>query len=173
MSNNNRGNSDPKIWGPLLWGILYSIAQYGERMNSITLNNFITIIPHILPCTKCQTNCCKIYEQYNMSRTDNMHFREWVWRLKTETDREVGKQNIPLDDFINKLNSDAEFTNIQLTMKFIDILKNTIPSCKCSNQAKKNHIHVFAYNLLELSKNIPYLQTLQNQSDLIYSGLKN
>jgi hypothetical protein len=173
MSDNNRGNSDPKIWGPLMWGILYSIAQHSDKFNSVILNNLIAILPSILPCTKCQNSCRKIYEQFKMSRTDSAHFRQWVWRLRTEVDRELGKQFMSFDEFANTLNSNAEFTNVDLILQFIGILKNTIPSCKCSNQAKKNHIQIFVYNLLELSKNIEYIETLQNHSDYIYSGLKN
>lgn len=155
-------NINPKKWGPKFWGLLHVIAQYSDHIpqsyNQI-LKSLILTIPYILPCTDCSNHCRNIYSKLRLGETVSVKtFKNWVWILKSEVNRNTNSPNISYEDYKFKLQSipAKEFISTSELISLLVMISHNYPYR--NDTFKKNQVYLFISNLSQLASFIPQLK---------------
>ena len=99
---------DPKIWGPLYWFFLHTIAMsYPIHPNAVTKKkyyDFVQNIPLFIPVESMAGEFSKLLDQYPVQPyLDNKEsFIRWMWFIHNKINKKLEKPQISLNDFYVK-----------------------------------------------------------------------
>lgn len=160
-------NVNPDKWGPIFWSLLHTIAQYSniipESHNAI-LQEFVTSIPYVLPCSQCSKHCHEIYNNHDMIGYASLYnFPIWVHTLRTEVNKYTKTSNISYEKYSDRLrNTDIFITKHKIINLFVFISQNYPYSDSEEDEYRKLQIFNFVNSLMELIVYIPHLKSLNN-----------
>ena len=125
-------NNDPKIWGPIYWNTLYFVISTYPQNPSIddkkNMYNFFMNFKNILPCESCRENFedhLKYFPLDNNVLISNYHLTQWFINIQNQINKKIGKQEITIVDFNNKiklLKSENNKNKSIFTSKFYNIV---------------------------------------------------
>lgn len=155
-------NINPSIWGPLFWKLLDTLAKYKDMIPKSAedeLKHFVSHIPNTLPCNECRKHCVQTYLQQNMEKNISLStLREWVWTLRTETNKNTNKTNTTYTEYLLKLGQPGYSINEIEILELLSMITNSYPH---DEPKRKHSIYKFIIHLIKLISWIPHLNTLK------------
>lgn len=94
---------NPVLWGPAVWQMLFACAWHCPQANADELRDLLLrLVPLLLPCRKCRHHYAQHRAVVNRRahgepKTPEHAFR-WLWYLKDEVNRTLGRRSVSLDD---------------------------------------------------------------------------
>lgn len=163
---NNPVNVNPIKWGPLFWMLLHTIAKFAKLIPSKrndSLNVLVSTIPYILPCNECGRHCKEIYDKNKYSKVSISTFSIWVWKLRTEVNKNTRSHNISYEEYISRLHKRNYHISKEEYIELLGYISMNYPYDEShdSNKKRKN-VYLFIKSFMELVVYIYPLQTLSN-----------
>lgn len=102
---------NPVVWGPALWQALLSCAWHAigrdDAVGSVLRTLLLDHLPFLLPCEKCRNHFAKKLGRVNTRAKGEPCTGEraltWLWYLKDEVNRSLGRTSVPLHDVRTRL----------------------------------------------------------------------
>jgi hypothetical protein len=99
----------PGTWGPLLWRIFHTLAEYSDRNDvSQIWANWLAQTAMVMPCDKCRKHLSAILQSRtvipvpNPATTTGTHVRSQIrleiWKLHNEVNCWLGKDTLPITE---------------------------------------------------------------------------
>jgi len=98
---------EPTLWGPSIWQMLFSCAWMCAPVHFETLRIMVMEqIPLLLPCSQCRQNFGRHLDRINKRARgeprNSEHMFRWLWYLKDEVNRNLGRTSIPLAHVVDR-----------------------------------------------------------------------
>lgn len=94
-----RSNLSAHVWGPAMWDYMFAVALAvrGQRNgDTLVVRRHMREIATLIPCRPCRCHYrAHLRRTPPPSNGDDMF--AWVWKLKSDVNRRLGKTNLALD----------------------------------------------------------------------------
>lgn len=163
MSNHIEAtNVNPKIWGPIFWAVLHTIARYPQKnIDKRDLVLFVSTIPYVLPCSECSAHCREIYSRLKLiSNVPFYNFKKWVWILRSEVNKYTNTPNTSYENYIQQ-NSIKYVINKRQIVELMGMISMNYPHENTRESRLKRYMtFLFIQLLIKFMSYIPELSSI-------------
>lgn len=146
--------TDPHVWGPPLWDLLFTIAFNAPVSKSSAVANLLAQLEHVLPCVECR----QTYSAYRKKmrpllslHAHKMKASEWLWTMHDMVNQKLGKPLVSYDKVVQKHLHMGCLANSLSTIGLL---------CLMSKTASSLHLARFVCTLADLSADCPGMTAL-------------
>lgn len=165
MNTINAVNVNAQKWGPILWSLLNTIAQYSDmypKSMKRNLHILVSTLPNVLPCGECGKHSKEIYSRLKLADNVSMRiFKKWVWTFKSEVNKYVGAPNITYNEYLTQLKQTEKYMSKK---QFIDLLAMISMNYPHENDSdsinRRNEIYLFVEQAIKFIRLVPHLSSL-------------
>ena len=114
--------SDPNIWGPPFWDMLFTFAFHLPQQHVAIMVDMFALLEKVLPCQSCRRTCAVFRKQLpplTSLRVTNTKAAEWLWTIHDMVNQKLDKTAISYDKLVLK---HKYITSLAHPMNVIDIL---------------------------------------------------
>ena len=152
MSADDDLMTDPNVWGPPLWDMLFTLAfQVPSNQISGVIDLFAQL-EKVLPCQTCRRSYAMFRKQVQPLmnlRSDNAKAAEWLWTIHDMVNQKLGKTAISYDKLERK---HRLITTLAHPFSALDVL------CIISSTVKMQHASEFCVTLIRVAAVCPGLK---------------
>ena len=115
--------SDPNVWGPPLWDLMFTLAFHVPQTHVVVIIDLFAHLEKVLPCQTCRRSYAIFRKQLaplTTLRVTNTKAAEWLWSIHDMVNQKLGKPAILYDKLELKHKC---MTCIAHPMSALDILR--------------------------------------------------
>lgn len=114
--------SDPDIWGPPFWDILFTFAFHTPQQHVHIVVDMFALLEKVLPCQSCRRSYTLFRKQVaplTSLRVTNTKAAEWLWTIHDMVNQKLDKSAISYDKLALK---HKYITSLAHPMSVLDML---------------------------------------------------